>query len=635
MRLNILRKLPAKVLLVEEAGEVLESHLIMALLPSIEHAILIGDHLQLRPHCQNHLSMESKEGQQYAMDQSLFERLVQPVGESFVKLPFSRLEIQRRMHPAIARLVRDTLYPTLVDTSPEYPEVLGMKNRLFWFNHQNAEDDNNETTSFTNDWEVEMVTALAHHLVKQGTYEAGEIAVLTPYLAQLERLKDRMGEVLEIVLGERDVDELESKGRIEPAGPASDPATGPVPIVATLDNAVRIATVDNFQGEEAKIIIVSLVRSNHRRKCGFLKTSNRINVLLSRAKHGMYIVGDRSAPENVNMWGKVLDILEETKCIGPTLEIQCQQHPERVSQIYGPEDFMLLAPDGGCGELCARQLNCGHACPEYCHSELLHDTVKCIEPCARLLKNCQHACPKLCHEACLEECKVKLDVNIALPCDHVLESVPCHLYQNQDQIVCEELVEPMVPACGHIVEVSCSVDVTSPDFCCDEQCGVMLPCGHHCQSACHRCRPKVDGKILEVEHKPCQELCRKQYLDCTHRCERECHGGISCGPCPHPCKTQCAHSKCNRKCAEPCLPCSSCMEGDYDDEGYTITATTGDLQIQIVEKQYLCDNGHFFTTDEDNVFVRKGKCPQCSASIVEHVSAPPAVVKEEDQCNPQ
>ena len=47
--LNLLRRLPSKVLLCEEAGEVLEAHLLTALLPSIEHAILIGDHEQLRP----------------------------------------------------------------------------------------------------------------------------------------------------------------------------------------------------------------------------------------------------------------------------------------------------------------------------------------------------------------------------------------------------------------------------------------------------------------------------------------------------------------------------------------------------------------------------------------------------------
>ena len=41
----------SKVLLCEEAGEILEAYTITALLPSIEHAILIGDHEQLRPRC--------------------------------------------------------------------------------------------------------------------------------------------------------------------------------------------------------------------------------------------------------------------------------------------------------------------------------------------------------------------------------------------------------------------------------------------------------------------------------------------------------------------------------------------------------------------------------------------------------
>ena len=78
--LNMLRLLRSKVVLCEEAGEVLESHLLSALLPSVEHAILIGDHLQLRPQVQNYgLSRENRNGgEQYSLDMSLFERLVAP-----------------------------------------------------------------------------------------------------------------------------------------------------------------------------------------------------------------------------------------------------------------------------------------------------------------------------------------------------------------------------------------------------------------------------------------------------------------------------------------------------------------------------------------------------------------------------
>jgi hypothetical protein len=45
-------------------------------------------------------------------------------------------------------------------------------------------------------------------------------------------------------------------------------------------------------GEEAKIVIISLVRCNEEGKAGFLNSSNRINVLLSRAQHGMFLIGN-------------------------------------------------------------------------------------------------------------------------------------------------------------------------------------------------------------------------------------------------------------------------------------------------------------------------------------------------------
>lgn len=48
---------------------------------------------------------------------------------------------------------------------------------------------------------------------------------------------------------------------------------------------VRVTVVDNFQGEENDIILLSLVRSNEENKIGFLRTDNRICVALSRAKY--------------------------------------------------------------------------------------------------------------------------------------------------------------------------------------------------------------------------------------------------------------------------------------------------------------------------------------------------------------
>lgn len=55
---------------------------------------------------------------------------------------------------------------------------------------------------------------------------------------------------------------------------------------------VKITSVDNFQGEENKIILLSLVRSNMSGSIGFLSIENRVCVALSRAKEGLYIMGN-------------------------------------------------------------------------------------------------------------------------------------------------------------------------------------------------------------------------------------------------------------------------------------------------------------------------------------------------------
>jgi hypothetical protein len=169
--LTLLRKLRCKVMLCEEAGEVLESHILTALLPSIEHAILIGDHLQLRPQIQNFdLQSTNPRGNQYSLDVSLFERLVQPPNDNDLRIPCSMLETQRRMHPSIAELIRSTLYPSLNDANvvEDYPQVVGMKRRLFWFHHDrpenSVENSSSLNTSRSNNFEVDMTAALVSHL---------------------------------------------------------------------------------------------------------------------------------------------------------------------------------------------------------------------------------------------------------------------------------------------------------------------------------------------------------------------------------------------------------------------------------------------------------------------------------------
>jgi len=73
---------------------------------------------------------------------------------------------------------------------------------------------------------------------------------------------------------------------------------------------MKITVVDNYQGEESDIILLSLVRSNENGNVGFLKTENRICVALSRAKYGFYIMGNMNNLYNSgNLWKQIKETL--------------------------------------------------------------------------------------------------------------------------------------------------------------------------------------------------------------------------------------------------------------------------------------------------------------------------------------
>lgn len=83
-----LNRVTSKIMIVEEAAQILESHMATSLTSECEHLILIGDHEQLRPN--NNVYELSKK---YNLDISMFERLVKNNFENVM------LKNQRRMRP--------------------------------------------------------------------------------------------------------------------------------------------------------------------------------------------------------------------------------------------------------------------------------------------------------------------------------------------------------------------------------------------------------------------------------------------------------------------------------------------------------------------------------------------------------
>ncbi|KAI1812209.1 hypothetical protein GGS20DRAFT_41895 [Poronia punctata] len=562
--LDLLRRLKSKVLLFEEAGEVLEAHNITALLPSVEHCILIGDHLQLRPQIQNYdLSSVNPRGAEHSLDVSLFERLVRPLRDGSQQIPFSTLDTQRRMHPSISELIRQTLYPSLSDGGgvAEYPKVKGLKRRLFWLHHEVPEDraqkQDPTTTSHTNSFEVDMTVALVQHLVRQGSYRPDDIAVVTPYLGQLHRLRRQMQNLMQISVGDRDMAELSIlDARAEEQGEELGQALD-APARTTLLKSVRLATVDNFQGEEAKVVVISLVRSNAEKRCGFLSTPNRINVLLSRAKHGMYIMGNCHTYENVPMWANVIRMLRDKENIGPVLALQCPRHPERSIEVSTPDHFSQFSPEGGCLLRCDQRLSCGHACPQICHAQVLHNAVKCLDPCPRPKSGCDHRCRLPCGDVCRPKCDETLEgLDLPLSCGHIMKSPECWQFQHPSSVVCKAPVSKTVPGCNHTVTVPCHEDVAGPEYVCTRPCGDPQGCGHSCRGQCHRCKDRVGSEVVRVHHVVCNQRCGRKYTACRHSCAKPCHGDEVCPPCAKPCDARCSHSKCSKQCYEPCVPCA-------------------------------------------------------------------------------
>ncbi|KAJ4388407.1 hypothetical protein N0V85_007586 [Neurospora sp. IMI 360204] len=360
-----------KVIICEEAAEVMEPRMMAAFIPGVEHLIQIGDHQQLRPFVKNSLqfSMETKVGKHYQLDRSLFERRV--TGEPGMKpLAVIQLNEQQRMPPEISALIRTNVYKDLQDGSRvmNRPMVVGLRQRLFWWDHDHEEGiglNAAEGMSYTNSVEVEMATALVRHLVRQGVYEGKDIAILTPYAGQLLKLQAALDEHFEIVLSERDEERLAAQG-FDKKNKVRESETQTQTFLPSgkmqMSEGIRLATVDGFQGEQAKIIIISLVRSNKKSKVGFLKLKNRINVLLSRVQHGMYLIGNTATFPAVDMWKDVYRQISARNAAGPSIPLCCPRHPKTSIYCTSPEDFASLSPEGGCTLACVDRLPCQGTC---------------------------------------------------------------------------------------------------------------------------------------------------------------------------------------------------------------------------------------------------------------------------------
>ncbi|MFN8683596.1 AAA domain-containing protein [Paracoccus sp. P2] len=211
--------------------------------------------------------------------------------------PVSMLTEQSRMHPTICELVSETFYGGRLTTSEriqdrtspiktidlalqapvviiDLPALSKVPQRAF---------ETYEGTSLSNLAEVAAVEAVLDRLhPASADGKPPSLVVLSPYTAQCELLRARLSRRID-----RDAGLLGG-------------------FSSAKDDGTFVHTIDSFQGGEADLVIVSMVRNNQktgRRALGILGDRRRMNVLLSRARHKLVLVTSRAFLSNaVQRW---------------------------------------------------------------------------------------------------------------------------------------------------------------------------------------------------------------------------------------------------------------------------------------------------------------------------------------------
>ena len=225
-----------------------------------ERVVLAGDHKQLAA------TIHSKSAENEGLAVSLFERCFARFSSS--ARANNLLSIQYRMNSVIMGWSNSQFYKnlliadssvaseTLKVSSPAVINGVDLKLVIespFVFCDSvgvdgMAEDCESSAISKSNFGEVHLVKQYADLLVEQKI--ANNIAIITPYAKQVELLRQAC------------------------------PSVG------------EVSTVDSFQGREADVVIISLVRSNLKRQVGFLADSRRLNVAITRARRQVFVIGD-------------------------------------------------------------------------------------------------------------------------------------------------------------------------------------------------------------------------------------------------------------------------------------------------------------------------------------------------------
>jgi ATP-dependent RNA/DNA helicase IGHMBP2 len=237
-----------------------------------DRVVLAGDHCQLPP------TVVSRAAAAEGFGVSLFERLVALHGPQITR----RLAVQYRMHLAIMDFSSLEFYEAELEANPAVREHLLVdlegvtvtpltQSAIEFIDTAGAgfdEEVEPDGESRLNPQEATLVCRKVQELLDSGV-AAGDIAVITPYAAQVRFLREQL------------------------------PVAG-----------LEIDSVDGFQGREKEAVVMSLVRSNPKAEIGFLRDVRRMNVAMTRARRKLLVVGDSATVSSHPFYRRMIEYFE-------------------------------------------------------------------------------------------------------------------------------------------------------------------------------------------------------------------------------------------------------------------------------------------------------------------------------------
>ncbi|CUG40158.1 Hypothetical protein, putative, partial [Bodo saltans] len=393
--LEVLRYLQTNVVMVEEAAEVREEGVWACLTEHTEQLILIGDHMQLRPKIATSFL---RTAERHGTAASMMERLV-----ATLKAPHKTITTQTSYDPDVANLAVSPYYKMKIGLDiVSHPSTVQRPNmsllpsrtdspRIVWMSFDSFEKKTS-SGSWMNATEANIAIRLAmllrcvHERSGVKSQHGNSITILTFYRDQVHELESA-AKRNNVLFGAKEID-------------------------------LRIKTVDEFQGEESDVVILSTVRTTDKRHMlKFVEAENRWCVALSRACSQLYIICSRKLfcaplqPGRNTLQSRAAGVHIAANLYANL--IASRPHPDcetinadaLVAQVCSDsshETKLLHWLEGSttpllvrCGETCGKPLLCGHPCSMKCHDGNSCDPKRCmVSKIVRL--ECGHDQPTHC-----------------------------------------------------------------------------------------------------------------------------------------------------------------------------------------------------------------------------------------------